>query len=251
MKTSEIRWDSSEVLLEWIRQLPDDRTFTVVEAARTLGLVETTVREKIRIWTDVVERAGGSGGRGSPFQFRRICPQVPASTETLAREADVEVAPSEPASHSTLWQSSPAALVLALLRRDPSVEWTADGLKEEAGLPNEVVFSVLNGLMRTQTVVSYLHDDNVRRYAIAVAPAAQPPTEPSLPTLLPLPGSLGFDERAAFDVLRREPLGLPARMVGARLNWSNTRTERVVASLIQRRHVKAEGNRLQVLPPSA
>lgn len=83
------------------------------------------------------------------------------------------------------------------------------------------------------------------------APAPQPVPAPApapMPFSVPIPEGLGVDERCAFDCLRKEPDGLTARLLVARLNWSPARTGRALESLTQAGYIGRNGERHRVIP---
>lgn len=283
----EFRWDTAEVLRAWIEQLPGGYVFTVQDAVSTLELASRSVRRQLpRFAPDLVTIVPGTGGKARPLQFQRVAslavlpeplpamPSMPLPEDEQDREeeptADLPEAPGagalvlpkvsarpEPAGMPSspepdaqpAWSLSPRAQVLTLLQERPSLQWYAEEIHACTELTRDVVDRTLNALL-IAGVVARTGDARDPAYSLNTAPPQLPLSAESRPPV-PLPARLTFDERCVFEALRREPRGLSRRLLGARLNWSNSRTDRVTAALEAFHHIEEVGGRLQVVSPSA
>ncbi|MFC6751538.1 hypothetical protein [Deinococcus aquaticus] len=129
------------------------------------------------------------------------------------------------------------------------MQWYPEEIHACTELTRDVVDRTLNALL-IAGVVARTGDARDPAYSLNTTPPQPPLSAESRPPV-PLPARLTFDERCMFEALRREPCGLSRRLLGARLNWSNSRTDRVIAALEAFHHIEEVGGRLQVVSPSA
>lgn len=232
-----------EALHAWLAGTDPAKAFEAAAPAGALGRPVKIIQNLLRAWTPtLITVEPGTGTRHGPFRYRRAEP-FPGLDEALAI-LDQERKRTPPKVRAA-WPEplSGHAHLLGLLREDPARQWTSADLARRAGLEEAKAVRLLEKLIRSGSAQSCPGEGGCR-YKLAPLDPHQPAA--AVTEQVEVPAGLGFDERVVFETLRREPRGLPRRVLGARLNWSDSRTDRAASSLELFRHVQEVEGRLQV-----
>ena len=213
------------------------------------------------IGAGLLERIAGTGISGVPSQYRRqgssatspVQPveaaQEPADrqiTLPAVDQVDDQENNGAPASDlaATIAEKRPSgkARLLEFLEAHPERGWTSAQLEIEADLSHGAVYKHMHDFVAAG-LAHIVPGTSLTEYRAGAQSAT------TTTVLTTIPEKLTFDEREAYDALRREPEGLTERLLTHRLNWTGSRAARALNALINHGHIGRNGDKLRVIPP--